>query len=94
MALLNVRLRPDDERMAVALRDAGVQISTLVRDALRAEYERRIGKTEAKTRPSRIVQAILESLPDHESTSRRVFSLEDRHAVQRHIRASIRRKKA
>jgi hypothetical protein len=89
MALLNVRLRPEDERMAAALRSAGVPISALVREAIRVEYERRIAEKRPGVRPSAIVTAILAELPDPTDGDDRGFSVTDRRAVKRHIRAKL-----
>jgi len=89
MSLLNVRLGPEDARRAASLRRAGVAISTLVREALRAEYERRVaGKQEGK-RPSAIVAAVLTEIPDPDAEPLG-FSLTDRRAVRDHIRAKLR----
>jgi hypothetical protein len=88
MSLLNVRLGPEEERMAAALRSAGVAISGVVREALRAEYERRIGG-ERRLKGSEVVGAILESLPDPPGLPPREFSLADRHAVRSHVRATL-----
>jgi hypothetical protein len=90
MSLLNVRLGPEEERMAAALRTAGVAISGLVRESLRAEYERRIGRTR-KRKGSEVVAAIIESLPDPPGLPAREFSVTDRRAVRRHVRAKLAR---
>ncbi len=91
MSLLNVRLGPEEEKMAAALRSAGVAISGVVREALRAEYERRIGgKRRLKGRE--VVAAILESLPDPPGLPPREFSLADRRAVRSHVRAKLARR--
>jgi hypothetical protein len=54
MALLNVRLDEEDARTAAALRRAGVPISTIVRDAIRTEYAKRIARPKALRRASQI----------------------------------------
>jgi hypothetical protein len=90
MSLLNVRLGPEEEKMAAALRSAGVAISGVVREALRAEYERRIGG-KRRLKGSEVVGAILESLPDPPGLPPREFSLADRHAVRSHVQAKLRR---
>lgn len=77
--------------MAAALRTAGVAISGLVREALRAEYERRIGRTR-KRKGSEVVAAIIESLPDPPGLlPARGFPVTDRRAVRRHVRAKLAR---
>jgi|HubBroStandDraft_1064217.scaffolds.fasta_scaffold514117_2 hypothetical protein len=90
MSLLNVRLGPEEERMAAALRRAGIAISGVVRNALRAEYERRIGG-KRKVKGSEVVAAILESLPDPPGLPAQKFSLANRRAVRRHVRAKLAR---
>jgi hypothetical protein len=89
MALLNVRLDPEDVRRAKALRKAGVPISELVRDAIRTEYERRVASARRKKRASRVVAEILASLPDAPDVAERTFDTSDRRAVKRHIRAKL-----
>ena len=85
MSLLNVRLNPEDARMAAELRRAGVPISGLVREAIRREYERRLGPDRRPNRASLLVVEILASLPDPGDLPAREFSVADRGAVRRHI---------
>jgi hypothetical protein len=91
MSLLNVRLSPDDARRAAELRKAGIQISDVVREAIRAEYVRMRPATGGKRRASRIVEEILEALPDTPDVPRVAVDATDRHAVRRHIAAKLRR---
>jgi len=91
MALLNVRLDPEDVRRAKALRKAGVPISGLVRDAIRAEYERRVAPAARGRRASRIVAEILASLPDPPDVAPRGFDLSDRLERRRHIASKLRK---
>src|SRR5580704_153014 len=88
--LLNVRLSPDDARRAAELREEGVQISDVVREAIRAEYLRRRPGRPGNRRPSLIVKEILAALPDPAETPPRVVDPADRHAVRRHIAAKLR----
>ncbi|MGO8996656.1 MAG: hypothetical protein ACLQVI_25355 [Polyangiaceae bacterium] len=91
MPLLNVRLSPDDARRAAELREEGVQISDVVREAIRAEYLRRRPGRPGNRRPSNIVKEILAALPDPAETPLpRVVDPADRHAVRRHIAAKLR----
>lgn len=92
MSQMNVRLTEDDARMAAALRKTGVSISALVRQAVRAEYERRVAAKRAG-RPSEIVKDVLASLPDPSDLAPRGFSLDDRDAVRRHIAAQVERRR-
>jgi hypothetical protein len=88
--LLNVRLSPDDARRAAELREDGIHISDVVREAIRAEHLRRHAQKPGKRRPSVIVKEILAALPDPEEASRRTVDSTDRHAVRRHIAARLR----
>jgi hypothetical protein len=90
MALLNVRLDAGDARRAKALRDEGVAISALVRDAIRAEYDSRIARSRGRRRPSLVVAAILASLPDPPEMPPRSFEPTDRRAVRRHVVTKLR----
>jgi hypothetical protein len=90
MALLNVRLDPDDARRAKALREAGIPVSRIVREAIRSEYDRRIAKPRGGRRPSRIVADILAELPDPVELPARAFGADDRRAVRRHVVAKLR----
>jgi len=44
MPLLNARLDDDDARRARDLREAGVPIARIVRDAIRVEHEHRVAR--------------------------------------------------
>jgi hypothetical protein len=89
MPLLNVRLSPDDARRAAELREEGVQISDVVREAIRAAHlRRRLGRA-SKRRPSLIVSEILAALPDPADVPRLEVDPTDRHAVRRHIAVSL-----
>jgi hypothetical protein len=90
MPLLNVRLSAEDARRAAELREDGIQISNVVREAIRAEYLRRRRGAPGHRRPSLIVKSILEALPDPVDTPRRAIDPVDRHAVRRHIAAKLR----
>lgn len=76
--------------MAAALREDGVAISGLVREALRAEYQRRFGGRSGR-KPSELVERILDDLPDPRGVAARGFALSDRRAVSDHIRAKLTR---
>ncbi|MSP26633.1 MAG: hypothetical protein EXR75_16090 [Myxococcales bacterium] len=92
MTIANIRLAPDDAMRVKALRGAGIPLSTLVRAAIRAEYERRIAGLVAGSRPSRIVADILLSLPDPADLPRRGFESDDRHALRRHVAQKLERR--
>jgi len=90
MSLLNVRLSPDDARRAAELRKAGIQISDVVREAIRAEYLRRRSVQPGSRRPSLVVKEILEALPDPANMPGRAVDPNDRDAVRRHIATKLR----
>jgi len=91
MPLLNVRLSADDARRAAELREDGIQISDIVREAIRAEYlRRRDAHASTRRRPSLIVSEILAALPDPEGPRRPVVDTTDRRAVRRHIADKLR----
>jgi hypothetical protein len=88
--LLSVRLSPDDARRAAELREDGVQISDVVREAIRAEYLRRRPDRPANRRPSLIVKEIIDALPDPEELPPRAVAPTDRKGVRRHVAAKLR----
>jgi hypothetical protein len=94
MPLLNVRLSPEDARRAAELREDGVQISDVVREAIRAEHLRRRSGKSGKGRPSLLVKEILAALPDPEGMPRLAVDTTDRHAVRRHIATKLGRRTA
>ena len=89
MPLLNVRLDPEDARKARELRSAGVRMSSLVRGAIRAEYDRRIGAGRGAQKPSTLILEILAALPDPPGMPARRLLTTDRRALQRHVRAKL-----
>lgn len=93
MPLINVRLSVDDARRAAALRDAGVQVSDVVREAIRAEYLRRRPQALEAGRPSAIVTAILDELPDETEGADERVDTRDRRAVRRQVVAKLRRRR-
>ena len=82
---MNVRLDRDDARRAAELRRAGVQISRIVRDAIRAEHDQRIGKRRERGRASDVLARIYVEHPDPPGLPRRRLDLRDRRAVRRAI---------
>ena len=94
MKLLNVRLGEDDARKVARLREAGVQISRLVREAIRAEHDRRLGRREAPRHPAEIMAEIYAAYPDPPGLPARRVDLRDRKAVRRAVLAWMRRRRA
>jgi hypothetical protein len=91
MPLVNVRLDAEDARKARALRAEGVRISTLVRAALRQEYERRIQARSRRQKPSVVVDEIIEQFPDDRPARQRGVRLDDHRAIRERIVARLRR---
>lgn len=92
MKLLNVRLDSDDARRASELRRAGVQISRLVRDAIRTEHDQRVGKRGKRPRASEVMARIYAEHPDPIGLPRQRLNLRDRRAVRRVIVARLARR--
>lgn len=86
--MINVRLEAEDAQRVKALRGAGVQLSSLVRDAIRSEYEKRLSP-KGKRKPSAVLAEILAALPDDDEGTTRIETT-DRHAVKRHIASKLR----
>lgn len=89
MKLLNVRLDAEDSSKVQALRRQGVQISELVRCAIRSEYERR----RRALRPADVesmLQEIYAAHPVPADLPPRGFDVHDRRAFReamaRHVR--------
>jgi hypothetical protein len=94
MTLLNVRLGPEDARMAASLRKNGIRISHVVRDALRAAYERHAAAHAKRRRPSDVMASIYREVPDAPGPSPAKRDLGDRHAIRRMIRKRLRRQRS
>jgi hypothetical protein len=93
MPLLNVRLSPQDAQRAKALREAGVEISAVVRSAIRVEYEKRVSAPRRGKKPSHLVEDILRALPDPKGLPVRTFDARDRRAVRKTISSKLRRRR-
>lgn len=90
MKLLNVRLDADDTRLVSQLRQAGVEISRVVREAIRAEHGRRVGRG-GQPRPAEVMAAIYAAHPDPPGLPRRRYDMRDRRAARRAIVTKLRR---
>lgn len=93
MPLLNVRLTPEDARRAAALRESGVLISRLVRESIRAEYDRRIPRRRRRRRASAVMAGIYADYPDPPDLPPRDYDVSDREAARRAIVKVLRRKR-
>ena len=91
MSLLNVKLKPDDVRMAQALRREGIIISDVVRDAIRAEYQQRIGQRASRRRASDIMADIYTMYPDPPRLPPRRYDVHDARTARRTILTALRR---
>lgn len=82
MALMNVRLDEEDARRVSELRRAGVQISALVRKAIRTEHEQRVKGRPSPRAAAALLARIFADHPDAPDQPRRGFDLRDRRAVR------------
>lgn len=91
MKLINVRLGPEHAQMASQLRKAGVAISLIVRDAIRAAYEQRGAHRTGRRRASEVMAGIYREYPDPPGLLRKTRDLRDRRGMRRVIRQRLRR---
>lgn len=90
LVLLNVRLTSEEERAVRGLRRAKVNVSELVRRALR---EAAAGEKHLKVKRSVLVQEIIATVPGPaQKTKTKRPPLDDRHAVAAFIRTRISRR--
>jgi len=87
--LLNVRLGPEDQAMVTELRAGGVEMSELVRDAIRTEYGRRRRRLRARDVDA-LLAAIYARHPDPPGSPRERPDTVDRRAVREAIRRRLR----
>lgn len=78
--------------MAARLREAGIPISRVVRDALRAAHERYAASRVSRRRPSQVMAEIYRQFPDPEDRATGKRDLTDRSRVRRAIRQRLRRR--
>jgi hypothetical protein len=91
MALLNVRLDAEDVRRVADLRRDGVQISEVVREAIRARHADR-GRRAARDAGA-VMARIYADHPDTPDVRARGYDLRDRRAVRRVIAARLQRRR-
>jgi hypothetical protein len=92
MAILNVRLDPEDHRRAQVLKRAGVQLSGLVREAIRREYARRLPRS-AEQSARALMDRIHSDHPDPADLPERDYDVHDRRAARRAIQRRLRQKR-
>ena len=90
MKLLNVRLAPEDARMAARLRQVGIPISRVVREAIRTAHARHATIRASRKRPSEIMASIYREHPDPPDLPREPRDLRSRASVRRVIRRRLR----
>lgn len=78
--------------MAARLRQAGIPISRVVRDAIRAAHERQAAAHRPRRRPSEIMREIYREHPDPAGLPHAKRDLRDRGGVRRLIRRQLRRR--
>jgi hypothetical protein len=93
MALMNVRLDAEDARRVAELRRAGVQISRVVRQAIRKEHERRVGKRATARTAATLMAAIYSDHPDTPDVLPRGYDLRDRRAVRSAFEKRLRKRR-
>jgi len=91
MRLLNVRLDSDHSRMVAELRRGGIEISGLVREAIRTAHGRRGVHHAVGRRASELMADIYREHPDPTGLPRPSRDLRDRQSVRRAIRRRLRR---
>jgi hypothetical protein len=89
--LLNVRLDPEDVRRVAALRRKGVEVSALVRIAIRDEYRRLCGNGR-KRNARQILQEIFELYPEPADRTPADCNIHDRHAFAESVANHLRRR--
>jgi hypothetical protein len=90
MPLLNVRLGPEEQRLAEELRAEGIPVSKLVRQAIRDEHARRIGGRKSRRKPSELVASLFEEFPDARGAKGHGIDTTDPRAVRAFIAKRLR----
>ncbi len=93
MKLLNVRLDTEDARKAAALRKDGVEISTLVREAIRAEYQRRGHQHRNGQTAAELVNSLFEKFPDPSDSTARMYDVHNARQARGAITAKLKKRK-
>jgi len=88
--LINVRLDADDAGKARALQERGVELSAIVRRAVRSEYARRV-----KASAADVAKTMEEIYADHPAQrgSPRTFDVHDRRAFAAAMRRHLKRRR-
>lgn len=91
MSLFNVRLTKADEEAVRILKRSRVEISTVVRAALRIEAEKHRPRTAAFT--AKLLTDIFQQYPEPDQAEGRGFDVHDRRALAQAFREHLRRKR-
>lgn len=83
--LINIRLDEDRYRKVRALRERGVVLSDLVRDAIDARFESAL-EAERPADPGRMVRELFERYPDPADLPPRAYDVHDRRQAREAIR--------
>ena len=89
--LVNVRLDEERTRKARALRDSGIAVSDLLRDAIDRRYEQ-VVRSPTGLDVAAIMQRIFEQHPDPPNLAPRRYDVHDRAAARQAIVRRLRRK--
>ena len=84
--LINVRLGPEETAMAAELREEGVEMSSLVRDAIRSEYGKRLRPQDVDA----LLAEIYARHPEPEGGAPPTIDILDRRAVREYIARRVR----
>jgi hypothetical protein len=90
--LVNVRLDEQHLRKARKLRDGGIPLSSLVRDAIDQEYERLVESSKPRDVQA-VMQQIYERHPDPPGLPPREYNVHDRVAARNAVRRKLRNQK-
>lgn len=90
--LANVRLDEDRLRKARKLRERGVTLSALVRDAIDDRFEREREAVEPRN-VAAILEAVFDEYPDPPRVPRRPYDVHDRRQARTAILLRLRRKR-
>src|SRR5262245_38314616 len=89
--LINVRLSPEDASKAEALKRDGIELSGLVREAIRAEYSRRFKRLPTGAELAAGLDKLYARFPIPKDVQRPNVDPSDRLAFQQFIRERIKR---
>jgi len=90
--LVNVRLDEERVRKARVLRERGVTLSDVVREAIDERFAE-TGRRGARPDPRTIVSSVFAQFPDPPDLSTRDYDVHDRRAARDAVRRRLRRKK-